>query len=490
LPRLRWRQGETPSAIIGDAMRKKPANEFVPQVLGNLTLFLLVATCGCASLPDTEKVAGQKLSNSDQPAMIVGRGGDLPPKASKAILKRLEGQVESTKLLQRQVEVMQAVSESSLVADNKVTLLIDGEATYAAMFEAIRNARDHINFESYIFEDDEVGRRFSDLLIQKRAEGVQVNLIYDSVGCLKTPTAFFQRLRDGGVVLLEFNPLNPSKVPKGRTWTLEHRDHRKILVIDGAIAFTGGLNISTVYSGSSHIRSHREKKHETWRDTHVRIEGPAAAELQKLFMNTWERQKGVALPARNYFPDVKSAGKTLVRVVGNLPGETNRITYMMYMSAIMHAENSIHLTTSYFVPDKQMITALNKAAARGVDVKILLPGYSDSSLAGHASRSYYTRFLKAGVHVYERRGGMLHAKTGVVDGVWATVGSTNLDPQSLLKNDEVNAVILGRDFADLMEAMFETDLKEADQIHLEKWKKRSLGNRLKEWWSRLFSHWL
>lgn len=476
--------------IIQNTVCQKLDSSWGLHLPSGLLIFLLIGLCGCVSLPDAQNAASRDRAGPDQPAIIVGRGGNLSPKESEAIIKHLERQVESTKLLEYEVQVMQAVSGTSLVADNKVTLLIDGEATYAAMFEAIESARDHINFESYIFEDDEVGRRFSDLLIRKCAQGVAVNVIYDSVGCLDTPSAFFQRLRAGGVGLLEFNPLNPLKVPAGKSWKLDHRDHRKILVVDGAIAFTGGLNISTVYSGSSHIRSHRGTKHETWRDTHLKIEGPAAAEFQKLFMNTWERQKGSPLPARNYFPTVKPAGKALVRVVGNLPGELNRITYLMYMSAIMHAENSIHLTTSYFVPDKQMIKALNEAAARGVDVKILLPGYSDSSLAGYASRSYYTRFLQAGIQLYERRGGMLHAKTAVIDNVWATVGSTNLDPQSLLKNDEANAVILGRDFADLMEAMFAVDLKEADQIHLEQWKKRSHGSHLKEWWSSLFSRWL
>ena len=472
------------------SVRNQPNHELVLHSLRDLTSFLLIILCGCASLPDTEKMANHELARPDQPAMIVGREGDLSPKASKAILKKLEAQVESTALLEHQAKVMQEVSGSSLVADNQVTLLIDGEATYAAMFEAIRKATNHINFESYIFEDDEVGRRFSDLLIRKCAAGVQVNLIYDSVGCLNTPAAFFQRLRDGGVLLLEFNPLNPLKVAAGKTWHLDHRDHRKILVVDGTIAFTGGLNISTVYSGSSHLRSHREMKHETWRDTHVRIEGPAAAEFQKLFLDTWERQKGTTLPVGNYFPGLKPAGKMLVRVIGNLPGEMNRLTFMMYLSAITHAENSIHLTTSYFVPDRQMLQALAKAAARGVDVRLLLPGYSDSSLAGYASRSCYRRLLEAGVQLYERRGGMLHAKTAVIDSVWATVGSTNLDPQSLLKNDEANAVILGRDFADLMEQMFERDLKEADQIRLKEWNKRSFGQHIKEWWSCLFSPWL
>jgi cardiolipin synthase A/B len=406
------------------------------------------------------------------------------------MIKRLEGQVDATRLLEQQVQLMQSVDYASLlVAGNKVTLLIDGKATYAAMFEAIQNAKENINFETFIFEDDEVGKRFSDLLIRKSAEGVQVNLIYDSFGSMNTPESFFQRLRDGGVLVLEFNPVNPGKIFEGKGWSLSHRDHRKILVVDGAIAFTGGVNISGVYSGSSAVGSHSGgKKEQPWRDTHVRIEGPAALRLQWLFIKTWERQKGPTLPGRDYFPDVKQAGNMLVRVVGSLPGESNRLIFMMYMAAITHAENSIYLTTPYFLPDNQMLKALTDAAERGVDVKILLPGFSDSALVFYASRHYYTRLLKAGVQLFERRGGMLHAKTAVIDDVWSTVGSSNLDTESLLTNDEANAVILGRNFADSMQAMFEKDLEDSDRITLEKWEKRSVGNHIKEWSARLFKH--
>jgi cardiolipin synthase len=455
-----------------------------------LAFLCLVTVSGCASLPNVQKMMDHELSSADQPTKILGPKGELSPKTSSAMIKRLEGQVDATELLEHVVQLMQSVSGGLLVAGNKATLLIDGEATYASMFEAIANANDHINFETFIFEDDEVGKQFSDLLIRKSAEGVQVNLMYDSYGSMNTPVNFFQRLRDGGVLVLEFNPLNPTKVLEGKKWALDHRDHRKILVVDGAIAFTGGVNISGVYSGSSASGSRGGKQEEPWRDTHVRIEGPAAAQLQCLFMNTWKRQKGPALPSRNYFPYVKQAGNTLVRVVDSLPGETNRRIFMMYMSAITHAENSIYLTTPYFVPDDQLLKALTQATARGVDVKILLPAFSDSALVYYASRHYYSQLLKAGVQLFERRGGMLHAKTAVIDNVWSTIGSNNLDIRSFLTNDEANAVILGRDFADAMQIMFERDLKESDQITLERWRKRTIDNHLKEWGSLLFKHWL
>jgi len=459
-------------------------------ILFILAPFCLAAFCGCASLPNVQKMMDRDLSNSDEPTKIMGPHGEFPSKKSDAIIKRLENQVDPTELLRQQVQLMQSIGGSPMVAGNKVSLLIDGEATYAAMLEAIENAKDNINFQTFIFEDDAVGKQFSDLLIKKSAAGVQVNLIYDSFGSLDTPDAFFQRLRAGGVNVLEFNPIEPWKVLKGKKWNVEHRDHRKILVVDGAVAFTGGVNISGVYSGSSATRSSGGKAEAPWRDTHVRIEGPAAAQFQKFFLNTWKKQKGPALPERDYFPELKHAGNTLVQVVGNLPGETKRRIFTMYISAITHAQNSIYLTTPYFVPDAQMLQALTEAAARGVDVKILLPGTSDSTLVYYASRHYYSTLLKAGVQLFERHGGMLHAKTAVIDDVWSTVGSNNLDTLSFLTNDEANAVILGRNFADSMQAMFADDLKESDRIIPEEWEKRSVRNRFKEWFSSLFSHWL
>ena len=196
------------------------------------------------------------------------------------------------------------------------------------------------------------------------------------------------------------------------------------------------------------------------RDTDVQIEGPAVAEFQKLFLDTWQKQKGPKLSDRNYFPDLKEEGNALVRVVGSTPGQSNRITFVVYVSAITFAEHSIHLTNAYFIPDDQILDAFTDAARRGVDVKIILPSTSDSSMALDAMRYNYSELLKAGVKVYEYRNAWLHAKTAVIDGVWSTVGSTNLDYLSLSSIDEVNAVILSREFAIEMEKMFARDLAE------------------------------
>jgi len=452
-------------------------------------IFFLVTLTGCASLPRFEEVYQRLDTEKEKAPDIIGSRGQLSPKMSAMVMERLKKQVGPTDILDRHIALIESISGSPLVTGNKVTLLIDGPATYEAMFKAIQNAKDHINLETYIFADDEIGHRFADLLLQRQAEGVQVNLIYDSVGCLNTPSAFFQRLRDGGIQTLEFNPVNPLKV---RTkWLLTHRDHRKILIVDGSVAFTGGVNISRVYSSSSLSGEHHERNiQEAWRDTHVQIEGPAVAAFQKLFLDTWAREKGPELQRREYSPDLKKEGTDLVQVVGSTPGQKNRITYIMYLSAFNFAENSIHLTNSYFVPDRQTIKTLRNAAKRGVDVKIILPGISDEATVLYAGRSHFTHLLKSGVKLYEQRDAVLHAKTAVIDGVWSTVGSTNMDLWSFLRSDEVNAIILGRNFAIEMEAMFEKDIEKSNQILLEQWKKRPLRDRMKEWLARLLQYWL
>ncbi len=425
---------------------------------------------------------------TQEPRQIVSVKGLLSPKQSKAIMERLKRSVAPTDILERHMAVVESITESPLTKGNKVVLLADGQATYAAMFKAMQKAKDHINVESYIIEDDDTGRKFADLLLQKQAEGIQVNVIYDSVGSMNTPAAFFQRLRDGGIQVVGFNPINPIEV-RGK-WGLTHRDHRKILIADGKVAIIGGINISEVYSSIPLRRKQTEKAPIHWRDTDIQIEGPAVAEFQKLFFDTWLQQKGPELSERNYFPDLKEEGNALVRVIGSNTGETNRITFIMYVSAIAFAEYSIHMTNSYFIPDDQIVKALTDAARRGVDVKIILPGISDSQLVLYAQRYYYSELLKSGVKLYEHSTSLLHAKTAVIDKVWSTIGSTNMDYLSSLSNDEVNAVILNHEFAVEMEKMFVSDLADSRQIQLDEWEKRPLFQMIRELFMHLFSQWM
>jgi cardiolipin synthase len=456
-----------------------------------IVIFLFVSILslgnGCATLPNVSEMI-DNVPPEQKPRQIVSSQGLLSPQKSNAIMGRLKRSVNPTDILERYTVVVESITESPLTKGSKITLLRDGQETYAAMFKAIKNAKDHINIESYIIEDDEVGRKFADHLLQKQKEGVQVNLIYDCLGSVNTPVSFFQHLRDGGIQVVGFNPLNPLQAREN--WGLTHRDHRKILVVDGNVAIIGGINISKVYSSSPFKRKRSEKEPIHWRDTDIQIEGPAVAELQKLFLVTWLKQKGPKLSERNYFPDLKEKGNALVRVVGSTPGQTNRIPFIVYVSAITFAEYSIHMTNSYFIPDEQIIKALSDAAGRGVDVKIILPGITDSPLALYAQRYYYSGLLKSGVKIYEHSTSLLHAKTAVVDKVWSTVGSTNMDFLSLLNNEEVNAVILNHEFAVEMENMFAKDLGNSSQIHWDEWKNRPLLPRAREWFVNLFIRWL
>jgi len=451
--------------------------------LASLCLSLLAA---CSSLPRIVP----DMAPATTPIQVDNAQGPLSQTRSRAIIDGLERGADDTNIFDRHLAVEQAVSDSPLLTGNRVRLLEDGPDTYRAMFAAILAARDHINMETYILEDDDVGRRFADALMEKQRQGVQVNLIYDSVGTLGTPAEFFQRLRDNGIRTLEFNPVNPATAKAG--WDVNQRDHRKLLIIDGQTVFLGGINISSVYSGGSSRRQSKPRSDGDlpWRDTDLQIDGPVVAEFQKLFLATWAAQKGEPLAPRNYLPPLQPQGNEVVRAIGSSPDDAFSLIYVTLLSAINSAETEVWLTNAYFVPDPQLLAALKAAAARGVDVRIVVPGSTDSALVFHAGRSYYDELLQDGVIILERRDALMHAKTAVIDGVWSTVGSTNLDWRSFLHNHEVNAVVLGTEFGDLMRAAFKRDVAQSEEITLEEWRDRSIAVRLKERLARLWEYWL
>ncbi len=456
-------------------------------------LALMVLIAACASLPDVSYLRERDLLSRQQPT-VVNAAGAVSDAKRQSLLNGIAAKVGPTDMLARHVAAEEAISGQPLVAGNKVTLLDDGPETMQAMMSAIRSARDHINLETYIFEADEVGRALAELLIAKQAAGVQVNLIYDSVGALGTPREFFEHLRGAGIAVLEFNPVNPLNA-QGK-WDINQRDHRKLLVVDGRVAFTGGVNISRVYGKSSILgrRRHepppKDAKEAAWRDTHMQIDGPAVAEFQKLFLDTWRRQTGKAPPRAHYFPLLKAQGNALVRAIGSTPDNADYAIYKTYISALAHADSYVHLTTAYFVPDRQVVQAIIEAARRGVKVRIVFPSFTDVGPLLYAGRSYYDELLAAGIKVYERKTAMLHAKTAVIDGVWSTIGSTNVDMRSFLHNDELNAVVLNADFAAKMNALFERDVRESTEITAEQWHRRGLRERLREWTTRLLEYWL
>jgi len=444
----------------------------------------LVLASGCATLPDTEFLSDRYVAQS---AQFENAWGPLSAKRSAAIvdeLKRTSGDID---ILDKQIALEQQIVGSPLVIGNSVTLLQDGPTTYEAMFSAIGAATQYINVESYIIDDDEVGLKFANLLIERQSHGVQVNLMYDSIGALNTPKAFFERLKQAGVQIVEFNPINP--LDAKQDWDVNNRDHRKLLIVDGRIAFLGGINISSVYSTGSSVRGSDTPADPTrgWRDTDIRIVGPVVAEFEKLFVETWDKQHGPPLPQAE--PAVPPAGKEIVRAIGSTPDDPYSLIYLTLISAITNAQLQVSLINAYFVPDPQLMKALLDAAARGVDVRLILPSHSDSAPAFYAGRRHYTELLKGGVKIYERQGALLHAKTALVDGVWSCVGSSNLDWRSALDNNEINAVILGREFAQQMQDAYAADIAASKQIDYATWKHRHFLMRVKEWasglWARL-----
>ena len=445
------------------------------------------ALCACASLPDLG--AAPATPTAGAMPSVSGAHGVLSEERARALLARRWPKATLDQKAQAALE--EEVTGVPLIAGNKATLLFDGPQTMAEMQKAIAAARNNINLETYIFDQDPLGLQFADLLIAKQRAGVTVNIIYDSVGTLGVPQEFFERMRAAGIRLLAFNPVNPAKL-HGEAWKVNSRDHRKLLIVDGKVAFTGGINISDTYAKSSLFRSKSkptEPSQVGWRDTHIKVEGPAVAAFQWSFVRHWAGQDQDDLPEADYFPQPVIAGDKLMRVLASDPGGQFEI-FKAYNLAIQQAKKSIHLTSAYFVPDRQTVDALKGAAQRGVEVSIVLPGVSDSGLVFHAGHAFYDELLAAGVKIFQLKLAVLHAKTAVIDGVWATVGSTNIDTRSFLHNSELNVIVLGEAFGNEMERAFQEDLRDSQRVTLEQWRDRPLGKRVKEWAARFMNYWL
>ena len=458
---------------------------FLARAASACSLALLGACTALPTIaPDDAEAAGTT------GVRIAGAHGPLSPEAQKRVLARLQAAGEDTDIFERHLAFEQEIVGSPLSAGNKVVLLQDGPSTYQALYGAMAAATNSIDMESYIIEDDEVGQRFATELKAAQARGVVVNLIYDGVGSLGTPRAYFDDLAAHGVNTLQFNPIDPLKARTG--WDVNQRDHRKLTIIDGRTAFVGGINISSVYSGGSFSQGSKERPGQKvpWRDTDLQIDGPVVADFQKLFMDTWARQKGKPMASANYFPEIGRQGDVVVRAIGGTSTEPSSQIYATLVSAIRSSSTSILLANAYFDPDPQLLGAIRDAARRGVDVQLLLPSVSDSWLVMSAGRRHYGELLEAGVKIYERQGALLHAKTTLIDGVWSAVGSTNLDWRSFLHNDEIDAIVLSASFGDQMRAAFQADLAQSQQLTLEKWSSRGLKSRLQEISAGMWEYWL
>ena len=361
-------------------------------------------------------------------------------------------------------------SGTTVVRGNKVNILLNGEEIFPAKIAAIRSARRSINYAQYVFEDGQPAKDIAEALAERCRAGVKVNVLLDAVGALGMPTEHRAVMTEAGCRVEYYRPLSPFTIDR-----VNYRNHRRILVVDGVVGVTGGSGISGKWSGNGRREGH-------WRDTDIRLEGPVVEQLQGAFAENWLEATGVAIGGPMYFPRrrLDSKGEIDAQVVRSSPAGGSTAMYTMFLLALASARQSIHITNPYFVPDEKLINTLTGAAQRGVRVVLLIPGAIDHNLVRQASRSEFGRLLKSGIHIYEYRPALLHAKTMVIDGVWSTVGSTNLDHRSFALNEELNVAVYDTSIAQRLEAVFEKDLANSRQVTYREWSRRGLPSRFLE----------
>lgn len=369
---------------------------------------------------------------------------------------------------------IEAHTDAPIVAGNRIEVLLNGNETFPTMLRDIRAAKSTITFAQYLYEGGSIAREIAQAFAERGRAGVKVHILLDDHGSGSAPAEIIDIMKQGGCEVEYFRRIEAEGIVF--PWKLlryNYRSHRRVLVIDGKIGFTGGYGISDAWTGDGRTPDH-------WRDTNVRIEGPVVIFLQAAFAESWLETTGIAIGGENYFPRLDPAGNITGQIVKSSPSGGSFQNYMLFLLSINSAKKSIFITNPYFMPDDVMTEALVKAAGRGVRVEILLPGKIDSQLTYTASRSHYGPLLLGGVHVYEYKASLLHAKTIVVDSVWATIGSTNFDNRSFALNQEINLTVYNREIAQRLERIFADDLKYAERVTYEQWQSRSLYERVME----------
>ncbi len=470
---------------------------------------LVLALCGCASVPTIPDPHTLQADGEAGPIRVRSAHGALSQREANRLLRRLAARAPDADAFDRHLAVEQALAGTPLYTGNKVTVIRDGQQAFGAIFNALHQAQHYLYLEYFIFQDVTFnGEHLGDLLIERHQHGVQINIIYDAIGSLQTPSTFFDRLQQAGIRIEKYAPISPFS----RHFAVNKRDHRKILVADGAAGIIGGVNLSTDYehtpNGSGGISGAREHKTAAvlgddaqpspnppkpddratavWHDTDIEIEGPAVGELKELFERHWTEQGGRASDLVQDDDPPGPQGEQVVRVIGSRGGQVLPRYYATLLSAIRTATSRVWIEAAYFVPTHQEHEALEHAARRGVDVRLLLPSTTDSKAALAVQHANYGAMLRVGVKIYERDDGILHSKTAVMDGVWSVVGSSNFDHRSVLFNDEVDGVVLGAATGATLEQDFLQDLQHAHQVDYASWRKRPEGEKLREQFWRLW----
>lgn len=368
--------------------------------------------------------------------------------------------------------------KSPLTRFNKVKLLLNGEEKFPELITCLENAKHHIHLEYYIYEQDEIGNAIIELLIKKAKEGVEVRFIYDDFGSPSIKKNIEKRMQQAGIEIYPFSKIHFYLLAN----RINYRNHRKIVIIDGQTAFTGGINVSDKY-----INNKKEKLF--WRDTHLRIDGPGVYYLQYLFLSDWNFCCSQNLEANlSYFTKQEMQKEdTYVQIVGSGPDSEQPAVLFSILQAIYLAKDEILITTPYFIPGDNIVDALRIAALSGLSVKLLVPGISDSRMVNAASKANYSDLLAAGVEIYLYEKGFVHAKTLVADGKLSMVGTANMDHRSFDLNFEVNAIVYDVAFAKKIRKIFFDDVKEAKKIDEKIWNKRSFYYKLADRIGRLFS---
>lgn len=368
--------------------------------------------------------------------------------------------------------------KSPLTVNNKVKLLLNGEEKFPELMSCLNHAKHHIHLEYYIFEQDEIGSAVIELLIKKAREGVAVRFIYDDFGSPGIKRKIEKRMQEAGIEIHPFSKVHFYLLAN----RINYRNHRKMVIIDGQTAFTGGINVSDKYINNKEGKLF-------WRDTHLRIDGPGVYYLQYLFLSDWNFCCGSSLAAEDlhFSKPVLSQDDTYVQVVGSGPDSEQPYVLFSILQAIYLAKEEILITTPYFIPGDNIVDALRIAASSGLSVKLLVPGKSDSRLVNAASKANYAALLKAGVEIYLYQKGFVHAKTMVADGKLSMIGTANMDHRSFELNFEVNAIVYDVPFSQQLRTVFFEDIKDAQKINEKEWEKRAFYAKLGDRIGRLFS---